>query len=116
MRGQIAGMVDDPPAKTPDWLAALRYPIEDDLKPPPYIKAPQHFPRILKAFGPLNPSDLRRVVLALDEMVKRYLPARKRKPPMKFDAADKLLAPIETHLAKSLSAWERGAPLYPVIL
>ena len=81
-------MTDVEPTKTTDWLAVLR---PTDLRPPRYIKAPEHFPHILKAFGPLSPPDFRRAVLAIDEVVIGYKSARKRKPPMKFGEADKLL-------------------------
>ena len=106
-------MTDDERTKTTDWLAALR---PTDLRPPRYIKAPEHFPHILKAVGPLSPLDFRRAVLAIDEVVTGYKSARKRKPPMKFDEADKLLAPIEDYFRKSLTKWERATRLYPAML
>jgi hypothetical protein len=112
MLEQIAEMADDQPAKMPDWAAVLR---PTDLKPPRYINAPEYIPQVLKAFGPLSPLDFQRAVLGIDEIIIGYKSAPKRKPPMKFDEAEKLLAPIETHFAKSLSAWERGAPLHQAL-
>jgi hypothetical protein len=106
-------MTDVEPAKTPDWLAVLR---PTDLKPPRYIKAPEHFEHILKAFGPLSPPDFRRAVFEIDGIVTGYLTARNRKPPMKFGEADKLLGSIENDFAKSLAAWERAAPLHDAML
>ena len=91
-------MTDVEPAKTMDWLAVLRptTDLNEPPQPPPYIKAPEHFPNILKAFGPdLSPPDFKRAVLAIDKIVTGYLSARNRKPPMKFEEADKLLASIE---------------------
>ena len=106
-------MTDVEPTKTTDWLAVLR---PTDLRPPRYIKAPEHFPHILKAFGPLSPLDFRRAVLAIDEIVVGYKSARTRNPPMKFDEADKLLAQIENSFSKSLTSWERAKPLYQAML
>ena len=106
-------MTDAEPAETTDWLAVLR---PTDLKPPRYIKAPERFPHILKAFGPLSPHDFQRAVLAIDEIVTGYKSARTRKPPMKFNEADKLLAPIENYFRKSLTAWERATRLHQAML
>jgi hypothetical protein len=107
------------PDKTTDWLAVLR-PADwrpADLKPLPYIKGPEHFPHVLKAFGPLSPPDFKRAVIAIDEIVTGYLSVRSRKPPpTKFEEGDKLLASIETSFAKSLAAWERAAPLHDAML
>ena len=113
--GTVAHCWDDQaePDKTTDWLAVLR---PTDLKPPRYIKAPEHFPHILKAFGPLSPFDFRRAVFAIHEIVTGYLSARNRKPPMKFAEADKLLDSIETSFAKSLAAWRRATPLHEAML
>lgn len=105
----------DRPAKTPDWLVALRHPTQGDLKLSPYVRAPDHIADVLIAFGPRLPADLRKIVLALDEMAIRYMPARKSKP-MKFAAADDLLAPLETSFAKSLKLWEQAGLLHPVLL
>lgn len=106
-------MTDAEPDKATDWLAVLR---PTDLKPPRYIKAPEHFEHILRAFGPLSPFDFRRAVIAIDEIVTGYLSAQNRKPSMKFEEADKLLERIEIDFGKSLAAWERAALLHDAML
>jgi hypothetical protein len=106
-------MTDVETAQATDWLAVLR---PTDLKPPRYIKAPEHVEHILKAFGPLSPFDFRRAVIAIDEIVTGYLSARNRKPPMKFEEAERLLTSIEKSFARSLTAWERATLLHDAML
>ncbi|WP_439400335.1 hypothetical protein ACRQ5Q_43080 (plasmid) [Bradyrhizobium sp. PMVTL-01] len=73
-------MIDASRTNTPDWLAALRDPIKGDLKLSSFIRAPEHIPDVLKAFGEQLPPDRRRIVVALDHMVKNLRLALEYEP------------------------------------
>jgi hypothetical protein len=52
----------------PDWLAALRCPICDDVRLSHAWKAPDRIPEILEGFGPRHPPARRWIVIKLDTM------------------------------------------------
>jgi hypothetical protein len=109
--GQIAGMAADEPAEK-SKLAVV-----GGVTLSPYIK-PENAPdiaRVLKGFGPRSPPDIEQIILALDDMAMSIWGARKRKPPMKFEDAKKLLAPLEARIGEVLTALERAAPLHQAI-
>ena len=103
------------PTEALDWLAALRHPTRGDLKLTPYIRAPEHIPVILKAFGPRSSCEVRRILLAVDDLAVKYIAAKKHRP-LKFAAADDLFASLEASMTKTLRLWEKAGPLHPVLL
>jgi hypothetical protein len=78
------GMADAPRKETSDWLAALRDPTLGDLKLSSFIRAPEHIPGVLKAFGERSSADRRRIVAALDLMAKTHALAREYEPTLSF--------------------------------
>jgi hypothetical protein len=77
-------MPDEPGKTIPDWLAALRDPISGDLKLSSFIRAPEHIPNVLKAFGEQCPADRRRIVSALDRMATNLWFGTEYKPTLSF--------------------------------
>jgi len=76
----------------PDWLAALRDPIKGDLELSSFIRAPEHIPDILKAFGEPSPADRRRIAVALDLMVKTHALASEYEPTLSLTETRKRLS------------------------
>ncbi len=64
----------------PDWLAALRCPICDDVKLSHAWKAPDLIPEVLEGFGPRHPPARRWIVIKLDRMAGDIWFARCHKP------------------------------------
>jgi hypothetical protein len=84
-------MHDEPSKKVPDWLAALRDPIEGGPYLSHYIVAPEHIPDVLRAFG-APPLHARRVLVsAINEMATKLWLAREGRPPLRFAEAQKKL-------------------------
>jgi hypothetical protein len=77
-------MADAPRKETPDWLAALRDPTLGDLKLSSFVRAPEHIPDVLKAVGEQQPSDRRRIVVALDRWTTNLWFASEYKPELSF--------------------------------
>ena len=84
-------MADAPRNETPEWLAALRDPIKGDLKLSSFIRAPDHIPDVLKAFGKQLPPDRRRIVVAVDHMVKSLRLALEYEPTLTDTEREKRL-------------------------
>jgi hypothetical protein len=84
-------MADAPRKETPDWLAALRDPTLGDLKLSSFIRAPKHIPDVLKAFGEQRPPDRRRIVVAVDHMVKSLCLALEYEPTLTDTEREKRL-------------------------
>src|SRR5438309_9569972 len=80
MKTHHRGMIDQPNKEIPDWLAELRDPILGDLKLSSFVRAPEHIPDVLKAFGEQSSADRRRIVGALDLMAKTHALAREYEP------------------------------------
>ena len=64
----------------PDWLAALRCPICDDVRLSRAWKAPDHIPEVLEGFGPRHPPAGRWIVIKIDTMADNHWWARKHEP------------------------------------
>ncbi|TYO67073.1 hypothetical protein FXV83_07660 [Bradyrhizobium hipponense] len=77
-------MVDAPREEMSDWLAALRDPIGGDLKLSSFVRAPEHIPNVLSAVGEQQPSDRRRIVVALDRWATNLWFASEFKPSLSF--------------------------------
>jgi hypothetical protein len=75
----------------PKWLAALRDPIKGDLELSSFIRAPEHIPNVLKAFGEQRPPDRRRIVVAVDHMVKSLRLALEYEPTLTDTEREKRL-------------------------
>ncbi|SIN88776.1 hypothetical protein SAMN05443247_00473 [Bradyrhizobium erythrophlei] len=84
-------MIDQPNKEIPDWLAALRDPTLGDLKLSSFIRAPEHVPDVLKAFGEQRPADRRRIVVAVDHMVKSLRLALEYEPTLTDTEREKRL-------------------------
>jgi hypothetical protein len=87
-------MIDQPSKEIPDWLAALRDPILGDLKLSSFIRAPEHVPDALKAFGEQQAPDRRRIVAAFDRMATNLWFAREYKPTLSSKEANERLKRI----------------------
>jgi hypothetical protein len=65
----------------PDWLAALRCPICDDVRlSRDAWEAPDHIPEVLEGFGPRHPPARRYIVLRIDSMADDHWFARNHEP------------------------------------
>jgi hypothetical protein len=81
----------------PDWLAALRCPICEDVRLSHAWKAPDHIPEILEGFGPRHPPARRWIVIKLDTMALDLWYARNHEPAFSVQKA-------EVHFASTASA------------
>jgi hypothetical protein len=71
------------PEKTvymPDWLAALRCPIRDDVRLSHAWKVPGRIPDVIEGFGPRHPPARRWIVIKLDTMAYDLSYARAHEP------------------------------------
>lgn len=101
-------MANDEPVETPDDYFILGWRLSTRI-----FQKPEHIADVLRRFGPRSPSTLRKIIQELDIVVKEYLAACKKKPPLKFAEADPRLVRLEKWLGKAQREWNGLRPLHP---
>jgi hypothetical protein len=85
----------------PDWLAALRCPISDDVRLSHAWIAPDRIPKVLEGFGPRHPPARRWIVIKIDKMADDHWFARNHEPAFGLQEA-------KVHFASTVSMAKNG--------